>query len=209
VAQQELLLGYLVKPPTEPSGLHVAVDGEGQIIGRSRNADDLVEVVGNHMRTRASNEPVPGQLRVRLRALIDEDQSISLLGQHVGANPNFSERQLARHGLKIIDSSYVDLHVQSQLVQIVDSAGNLAPVGVVGHVSLDRAKGTVDRLFLLNVTGTPFTPGQVAHQLACAVRSGSRHERVSSAVALANALTIIEVGTSASTDVIASVAKRD
>lgn len=206
----ELLVGYVVKDPDQSGGLKVAFDGEGRIIGRSREARDLVAVISNHMLAKAADVPESPVLRLHLPAIVDGAGSVSVLAPGVGVHPVIAERQLRRKELRIVDAVDLDLDPVTGAVTppgspIFDTDGD-----VEGHAPIDHVVGAVQRLVWRTVDGSASpTPGQTAWELARAFRSGSRHERLVAAVALSERLELVEVATSSGNDVLAALVRGD
>ncbi len=199
------MLGYLVKEAEGQSGLMVAFDGEGRIVGRSRKSADLVEIVTNHVRTRELTPPT-NAMRLQLRAIVDTRGSVTLLGSQVGEHPCFAERQLARHGLALVDSAFVDIDPSTGEVSTAGRPPGTETAPVVGHLALSELRGRVERCVFRSVPDSdPSTIGEVALELARAARSGSRQERLEGARRLAEQLTVLPVSTSSGTNAVSAI----
>ena len=105
----DAFVGFQVRRPETARGFWQLLSGTGEILARSRTDDEVLGALVGHLAAIAS--PVPDEaMRFQLRALTrGANGPVKLLGARPGAGDSLSERRLARLGLRIVDSLFVDL----------------------------------------------------------------------------------------------------
>lgn len=201
----DALLGFRLTLPGGPAqrcssagggaGLAVLVDCTGVVLARSREPEAVLAALGGHLTALHHGTPAPPVARLRVRALLADDHAI-LVAPPLLSRPPVVERRLSQLGYRVADVPFVDVDVESSLLQPADVPWpELAELdrgpGHAGPHELDR---TVVGLLWPSADdlGAP-TPARITHALAAAALTGSRSRRMTDAERLADRLTVTPV----------------
>lgn len=97
-------LGFALKPPDSPKGLHSLVDRSGLVLARARSWQECVAVLAEHLATFAP--PPAGTIRTTMRAVIRGDgaeRTAVLAAFPLLSLPPLVERQLAQRDQRVVD----------------------------------------------------------------------------------------------------------
>lgn len=183
--------GFVVQIPTGTRRLHVLLDRSGFVLGRTRTIEECLAILGSHLA--ALIPPPPGTVRIRLRALLGEDSTVTLAGFPLFTDPPLIERRLEQTSTRIVDRLAADVSDNNTLEMAQAPWHDLAALpDVRGHTSTLTGPLPVKRVLIPGVAFAEPTKAQAVTFLADAIPStASRLSRIESAERLA--VTSVEV----------------
>lgn len=161
-------LGFALRTPESPNGLHSLLDRSGLVLARARSWEECVAVLAEHL---ASFAPPPaGTFRTTLRAVIrseDTQRSAALAAFPLLSLPPLVERQLEQRGQRVVDRLAIDITPEAELSLSPSPWPELAVCEPAGHCGAS-ATGAAIRAVLL-----PTSPGRSLrrHQLVALIAS--------------------------------------
>jgi hypothetical protein len=182
-------LGFVVRSPKRGQRLWVLLDRSGFVLGRSRDVENCLAMLGSHLSVFCP--PHPGTVRLRWRALIDSDDAVLLVAPPILMTPPLVERRLARTGHRLLDQLTVDVDAASGELKLrtVPLSGLHRLDPGLGHASADERPRQIRTLIAPTGEnyGTSLSTAQLVQFLAdTAIPSTSRELRITAAERLAN-----------------------
>jgi hypothetical protein len=163
-------LGFVVKAPEEPNGLHSLIDRSGLVLARSRSWKDCVAVLAEHLTTFAP--PPEGAVRTTMRAVIREgrfEPTAALCGFPLLSLPPLVERQLERRGQRVLDRLAVDMTLEGQLMLAPLPWSELRTAEPTGHCGGDRSGARVDAVLVPASVGVDLRGYQLVALIASTI----------------------------------------
>jgi hypothetical protein len=198
IVARDTPLGFVLNAPSKKGKLTTLTDRCGFVLARTRALEQALAVLGGHLSALLS--PVPGTIRLKMRAVASPDGAVALAAFPLFAAPPVTERRLERTGWRIVDRLVVDVRVdagaraQLQLVDVPWPALATLDPGP-GHARPATQPSVLGALLLPALPGEP-PPSEAAvvHALAtAAVGSASLEASMAAAEALARAVPHVAV----------------
>ncbi len=165
---------FKVQAPRSGQRLHALLDRSGLVLARTRSLDDCLAILLRHLG--ALVEPPPDTVRLRMRAFVDEEQThVVLAAPPLFQLPPMVERQVQRHGYRIVDRLAVDLTVDGRLALSASPWSIGDGTDVAGHLGALSERLPVRRLLVPAANDQTFTTAALVHAVAATSCGPSDH----------------------------------
>lgn len=171
-------LGFLVRSSRRRPRHLAVVDRCGFTVANVRGRRQAVATLASHLSGFAA--PRDGTVRLRVRALVDDQGTAALCTWPLLFLPELDEVELAARGQRVLDRLAVDVDSETgDIVNLDDVAGALlASTSIApGHQVASSRALPVRRVLVARPAGSLLpSPAQVAAELAAEALSGERHD---------------------------------